>query len=342
VGIPVPYAMLDPRTRILWASLDHGHWGQKLARSKNLGRTWEEVSAPTYPAKALVKPEQPGKRGQPAKPGKPATLKYIWTIAPGGEDEKKRLYLGTQPGGLFASDDGGKSFELVKGLWNHPSRLEQWFGGGRDEPAIHSVLVDPRASDRVLVGISCAGVFETQNGGRSWEPRNRGLRADFLPDPGAEVGQDPHLLAWCASAPDALWQQNHCGIFRSTDGARSWTQVSNKKGPAHFGFPVSVDADDPATAWVVPGQADDRRMAFGAALCVCRTEDGGRTWKALRRGLPQEDCYDVVYRHALDLSRNALAMGSTTGNVFFSPDRGDSWQSLGHHFPPVYSVRFAG
>jgi photosystem II stability/assembly factor-like uncharacterized protein len=330
-GIPVPYAFVDARTRTLWASLDHGHWGQKLSRSKDLGRTWEEIAPPKYP------------KGAEVKKGKPATLKYIWVIAPGGADEKNRLYLGTQPGGLFASDDGGKGFELVRGLWNHPSRPEHWFGGGRDEPAIHSVLVDPRDSERVLVGISCAGVFETTDGGRRWQPRNRGLRADFLPDPAAEVGQDPHLLAWCAREPDALWQQNHCGIFKSRDGAASWTAVSAKgRGVAHFGFPIAVDERDAETAWVVPGISDERRMAVGGALCVARTENGGKTWKALRTGLPQRDAHDVVYRHALDLAQDALAFGSTTGNVYASSDRGDSWTVVGTNFPPVYSVRFAG
>ena len=329
VGIPVSYATVDPHTGTLWACLDHGHWGQKLQRSVDQGVTWEEVAAPAY------------RDGDEIKDDVPATLSYLWVLEPGGEAEEKRLYIGTEPGGLFQCDDAGEEFKLVEGLWNHPSRKEEWFGGGRDHPGIHSIVVDPRDTRRVLVGISCAGVFETTDAGESWAPRNRGLKATFLPDPDTEVGHDPHLLVACKSNPDVLWQQNHCGIFRSTDGAQSWEDVSEADGPAGFGFAVSVDPDDGDTAWVVPAVSDEVRVAIEGALCVCRTEDGGKSWTALREGLPQEGCFDIVLRHALDLSGDALAFGSTTGNLFVSDDRGESWRNLSHHLAPVYSVRFA-
>lgn len=328
-GIPVPYAFVDVRTGLLWASQNHGHWSQKLVRSSDMGEQWTEIEAPKYP------------EGSEIKDGQPATTGLLWMIAPGASDEPNRLYFGTEPGGLFETHDGGESFQLNMGLWDHPSRKEQWFGGGLDHPAIHSVWIDPRNSKRVLVGISCAGVFETLDDGKSWAPQNRGLKADFLPDPNAEVGQDPHFLMACATQPDKLWQQNHCGIFRSVDGARSWEKVSQEGGPAHFGFAIAVDPSDGDIAWVVPAVSDEVRMAVNGALCVCRTEDGGKTWTAQRTGLPQEQCYDVTFRHALDLSGDSLAFGTTTGNLFLSDDRGDSWTSLGHNFPPVYSVRFA-
>jgi photosystem II stability/assembly factor-like uncharacterized protein len=327
-GVPIPYAMRDPRTGTLWASLDHGHWAQKLHRSDDGGVTWEEVMAPKYPEGAEI------------KEGEPATARYLWVLAPGGADEPERFYIGTEPGGLFRSEDGGRSFQLVESLWNHPSRKDRWFGGGRDYPGIHSIFVDPRDSRRVLVGVSCAGVFETRDGGATWEPRNRGLNANFLPNPEAEVGHDPHLMVSCPSSPDALWQQNHCGIFRSEDGGMSWRDVSETSGPAGFGFAIAVDENDPGTAWVVPAHSDQQRMAIDGALCVCRTEDGGRSWKALRQGLPQQHCYDVAFRHALDVSGSRLAFGTTTGNLFVSEDRGDSWDCIGNYFPPVYSVRF--
>jgi photosystem II stability/assembly factor-like uncharacterized protein len=321
--------MRDHRTGTLWASIDHGHWGQKLHRSDDNGETWEEVTAPKYPEGAEV------------KDGVPAAVRYLWVLAPGGDDEPERFYIGTEPGGLFRSDDGGRSFSLVEGLWNHPSRRGQWFGGGRDEAGIHSVWVDPRDSRRVLTAISCAGIFETTDGGATWNPRNKGLRADFLPNPDSEVGQDAHVMAVCASHPDVLWQQNHCGIFRSADGGASWDDISQKGGPAYFGFAIAADERDPDTAWVVPADSDERRMAIDGALCVCRTEDGGKSWTTLRNGLPQENCYDVAFRHALDVTGDRLAFGTTTGNVFVSDDRGESWQCIGNYFPPVYSVRFA-
>jgi hypothetical protein len=327
-GVPVAYAAADPRTGTWWATLDHGHWGQKLQRSRDRGATWEEVPAPQYPAGAEI------------KPGVPASLRYLWVMAPGGQDQPGRLYLGTEPGGLFRSDDGGDTWSLVEGLWNHPSRTEQWMGGGRDHPGIHSVLVDPRDSRRIQVGISCAGMFESTDDGVTWAPKNRGLTASFLPDPTVEVGHDPHRLVNCTAKPDVLWQQNHCGIFRSEDGGAHWQDISQVGGPAYFGFAIAADPLDARTAWVVPAAADERRMAINGALCVCRTTDGGRSWVRLFRGLPQEHAYDIVLRHALEQQGDALVFGSTTGNVYFSGDRGDSWRSLGHHFPPIYSVYF--
>jgi photosystem II stability/assembly factor-like uncharacterized protein len=147
-------------------------------------------------------------------------------------------------------------------------------------------------------------------------------------------------VAMCAGQPDVLWQQNHCGIFRTADGGANWQQISAPGQPAHFGFPIAADAADPNVAWVVPEASDEQRTAIDGALCVCRTDDSGKSWKAFRAGLPQAECYDLIYRHGLDVSGNTLAFGTTTGNVFISEDRGETWSCLGHHFPPVYSVRF--
>ena len=330
---PVPYSFYDDRTDTLWASLDHGHWGCKLHRSRDLGKTWEEIEAPKYPKRARVKPWTTMK-------SKPATLRYIWVIAPGGTDEPEKLYLGTEPGGLFVSNDGGDSFKLNTGLWNHPSRFSKWFGGGRDYAGIHTVFVDPRDSRRVLVGVSCAGVFETLDGGKTWEPRNQGMSADFLPDPNSEIGQDPHYFEASEADPDVLWMQNHCGIYRSTDGAKNWKLVSKKGELAHFGFCISADEKNPEQAWVVPAVSDEHRVAVDGKLAVCGTSDGGKTWKALRKGLPQKNAYDVVFRHALDKRHGQLAFGTTTGNVFYSEKRGREFETIGNHFPPVYSVRF--
>jgi photosystem II stability/assembly factor-like uncharacterized protein len=332
---PVPYAFRDVRTGFLWASLDHGHWGAKLNRSRDGGKTWEEIEAPKYPKSARIKPWTLGGKKVPA------TLTYIWIIAPGGDDQPERMYLGTEPGGLFRSDDGGETFALDKSLWNHPSRMDKWFGGGRDNAGIHSVMVDPRDSARVLIAVSCAGVFETLDDGRTWNPRNKGLHADFLPDPKAEVGQDPHFICASPEHPDRIWMQNHCGIYASRDGAKTWKRVSKAGETAHFGFAIAADREDPDTAWVVPAISDTHRTAVGGSLCVCRTNDGGKTWKTLRSGLPQKHSYDVTFRHALDASEGTVAFGTTTGNLYVSENRGQSWTCLGSNFPPVYSVRFA-
>ncbi len=324
-GIPVSIAWADERNGTWWACLDHGHWGSKLHYSNNEGNSWHEVSAPAYP------------EGEEIKEGVPASVRLLWAMAGGGVDQPGTLYLGTEPGGLFKSTNDGKSFDLVHSLWNHPSR-GQWFGGGRDYAGIHSILVDPRNTRHLFVGISCAGVFESWDGGENWMVRNKGMKADFLPDPYSEIGQDPHMVVAAPGNPDVMWQQNHCGIFRTSDGGKCWEDVSQKGGPAHFGFAIAADEKDPDVAWVVPAISDGIRVPADQALCVCRTDDGGRSWKTFRNGLPQKACFDIVYRHALAVSENTLLFGTTTGNLFVSDDRGENWNTLSNHLPMVYSL----
>ncbi|MEL6923259.1 MAG: sialidase family protein, partial [Bacteroidota bacterium] len=302
MGLPVSTAFVDPRDGTWWACLAHRHWGTKLQRSTDGGQNWQEVPAPRYPADAQL------------KSGKSATLRYVWIMTHAGADRPGELYLGTEPGGLFVSKDGGDHFELLHSLWNHPSRKDEWFGAGRDEPYIHSIVVDPRDSQHFYIAVSCAGVFETTDNGLHWTVRNEGLRADFLPEPYAKIGHDPHLMLACASQPDVLWQQNHCGVFRSTDGAVTWQEITDREGLAVYGFALGIDHDDPERAWVIPAISDEMRMAIDRSLCVCRTEDGGKSWQALRKGLPQGNCYDLVLRHALAVHNNVLAFGTTNGN----------------------------
>jgi hypothetical protein len=365
-GTPISYAARDPRDGTIWAALDHGHWGCKLSRSGDGGKTWEEAAQIKYPEGAKYIDGYETESGdvtaedQSDKPKKPkikdATLGKIWCLGFGGADQPGRMYAGTIPGGLFVSNDGGDSWKLNMPLWNHSSRggdlskgkpgQSFWFGGGAtvdgDSAAgIHSIVVDPRNSKRILVGVSCAGVLESTDDGKTWVGRNKGLKATFLPNPDAEWGHDPHLLSLSPGQPDHVWQQNHCGVFYSNDGSKTWREVSKPTEGVHFGFPVAVDEKDGKTAWLVPGKADSVRMTIDGALFVARTEDGGKSWKQLREGLPQERAHDVVYRHAMDVSGDALAFGSTTGNVYVSDNRGEAWHTLGNNLPPVYSVRFA-
>ncbi len=328
LGVPVSLAACDARSHTWWAMLEHGHWGCKLHRSVDQGGSWQEITAPKYPA------------GEEIKPGLPATLKYLWAFAPGSADQPGRIYLGTEPGGLFSSDDNGNSFTLNRGLWARPERQEQWFGGGRDHPGIHSIVIDPKDDQHIYVAISCAGVFETRNGGASWQPRNKGLKADFLPDPKAEVGHDAHLLVACRAAPEVLWQQNHAGVYRSTDAGAHWQEVSGEEHP-RFGFAIAADDQNSEVAWVIPAHKDECRVAIDHALRVCRTEDGGKSWQSFTRGLPQQASYDLVFRHALAVHGDTLAFGTTTGNVYLSEDRGEGWACLNNNLPPVYSCTFA-
>ena len=326
-GIPVSYAWHDARTETLWSAAAHGHWGPKLCRQQGESE-WEEVEGPHF------------QQGDMVRPDTPASVQYIWTLASGGESYPDRIFAGTIPGGLFVSNDGGDNFELVESLWNHPTRPNHWFGGGFDEPGIHSVIVDPRDNDRILLGISCAGVFESPDAGASWNIRNTGMDASFLPDPSVEVGFDPHLLIASPSHPHIFWQQNHDGIFRSTDDCATWERVDQKgTGPAYFGFAIAVDEANPDRAWVVPAESDQIRSAIDNRLFVCRTDDGGNSWQEFSAGLPQNGCYDLVYRHALDARGDIVVFGSTTGNLFVSDDAGESWDVASWNLPPVYSVQ---
>lgn len=322
-GYPVSALLVDERNHCWWACLAHRHWGQKMHRSFDEGKTWEAVPCPVYPAGALIMPD------------KPAFLKKIWTLAKGGADQPQTLWMGTEPGGLFVSHDGGDHFELVQSLWDHPSRQREWFGAGRDHPFIHSIVLDPGDSNHVFIAISCAGVFETTDGGQSWVPRNKGLKAAYLPNPSVEIGHDPHLLLACESQPDVMWQQNHCGIFRSTNAGKQWDEVSGKDGFPYYGFALAIDNEDPLKAWVIPAVSDAMRIAHDMALCVCHTNDGGNNWQAQRNGLPQEFCFDIVFRHSFIRAGNTLLFGTTTGNLFVSEDDGTSWQALSYHLARV-------
>jgi photosystem II stability/assembly factor-like uncharacterized protein len=328
VGAQTTMAMADPRTGWWWACLNHGHWGVKLHRSRNAGRDWEEVAAPAMP------------EGAELEPGKPASVSYLWSMEPAEGASGNRLYLGTIPGGLFTSDDDGASWQLCQNLWDHPTR-SGWFGGGFDQPGIHSILLDPADPQRVAIGISCAGVFETRDGGRSWATRNKGLSATFLPDPNVEVGHDPHRVVASAADRRVMWQQNHCGIFRTADGGETWQACSSPDGVPHFGFAIECDATDPLTAWVVPATSDEQRVAIDRALVVCRTSDGGQTWQQFRQGLPQQDCYDFAFRHGLAASGAHLALGTSSGSLYLSDDRGETWQAVAKDLSAVYSVRWA-
>lgn len=355
-GGGVNFVSRDPNTGTIWALLGHGHWGAKLSRSTDGGATWEDAPQIKYPEGArhyLPPPPSDTGPGEGAPTLNPATLLKLWVMSYGKDG---RIWVGTIPGGLFVSSDGGETFELNRGLWDHESRggnlfdgegngTTKWYGTpaaeGEFAPGLHSVEVDPRDPNRLLVAISTAGVFETTDGGETWRTRNQGLTMDYAPDPTDEwAGHDPHAIVICPGQPDHVWQQNHCGVFYSDDNAENWKKVSHPDDGVHFGFPVAADPEDGRTAWLVPGKSDMQRTTVDGGLFVAKTEDGGESWRALRDGLPQENAYDVVYRHAFHNSGDALAFGSTTGNLYVSEDRGQTWQTAANNLPPVYSVRF--
>lgn len=329
LGSPMTYAMADPRDGMLYAAANLGHFGPKLHRSEDGGRTWSEIGMPTF-AKAEEGAEAEG-----------PSVVQVWAMAPaqGGPGD---LWIGTIPGGLFRSTDGGATWTLNEPLWTMPER-ERWMGGGYDHPGIHSICVDPRDPTRVALAVSTGGVWLSEDDGGSWRAAAKGLRAAYLPPEMAydEVMQDAHLMVQCPASADTYWIQHHNGIFRSIDNLASWSELEPEVCPS-FGFAVAVHPRDPDTAWFVPAVKDEFRFPPDGKFVVSRTRDGGASFELIDRGLPQEASYDLVYRHALDVDATGerLVMGSTTGGAWLSEDGGDSWAALPARLPPVYAMRF--
>lgn len=324
VSMVLPPDAAEPQGRML-AALNLGHFGVHLHRSDDAGATWAEVAAPTYP------PQPPEDTGFAWK------LVLVWSLERCGGT----VWAGTLPGGLFRSDDGGEQWQLVDALWQRPERAH-WFGGGYPEPGIHSICPHPQRPQEVLVALSSGGVWVSEDDGAAWRAQTQGMLAPYMPpeqagDPNA---QDPHRVVRCPSAPEVLWCQHHGGIWRSVDNAVSWQAVMAPV--SSFGFAVAVHPQDPDTAWFVPAVKDEQRVPVGGALVVNRTRDGGRSFETLRAGLPQRHCYDLVYRHGLDVSADggSLLMGSTTGGLWASADGGEQWHTVSLNLPPIAAVRF--
>lgn len=325
LGQPVTAFLADPRTGHWYAALNLGHFGAKLHRSTNRGATWDELVMPTLP-----KSEQ---KDAPS-------LNQIWALEAGGADQPGLIWAGCLPAALFRNDrDGEGDWQLVQGLWNLPDR-EKWFGGGTDDTALHTICIDPRSSSRIVIAVSCGGVWRSEDAGESWSCRSKGLFAEYMPPERREdpVIQDPHRIVQCRGRPDHFWCQHHNGIFYSTDDLAEWQYA----GP-RFGFGVAVHPKEPGKAWFVPAIKDEVRVPKDGRFVASRTRDGGQTFEELSSGLPSGFGYDLVLRHALDIDEagDRLAFGSTTGNLYVSEDQGDHWHAVTHHLPPVHAVRFA-
>ncbi|MBS0487389.1 MAG: exo-alpha-sialidase [Proteobacteria bacterium] len=333
-GDNIALTSVDPRDGAWYAVLDLGHFGNKLQRSIDRGATWSECAVPTYAEGDQVITGD-------GKPPAAATLRLIWSLEAGGAGQTGRLWAGTIPGGLFRSDDCGASWQMVRSLWEMPER-KQWFGGGFDQPGIHSICVDPNDARMIRVAISTGGVWGSNDDGATWEQCAQGMRAAYMPpDRAYEPNvQDVHHMVQCPGQPDVFWAQHHNGVFRNSGG--DWQEIENVP-PSVFGFAVAVHPRDADTAWFVPATKDERRIPVDGKVVVARTRDGGRSFDVLRNGLPQHDAYDLVLRHALaiDGSGECLAFGSSTGGVWISEDQGDRWSMLDARLPPVYAVAFA-
>ena len=328
LGFPVSMIYPDAVEDTWWVGLAHRHWGTKLHYSRNKGDSWESVDTPSF-------------GGRDYRPDRPASLKNIWTMQRVGSGEKSALWLGVEPASIFTGN-AESGFHLSEGLWNHETRSDErmWFGAGRNLPYIHSIVVDPRDADRAYVAVSAAGIFETRDAGLSWCVRNSGMVSNFLPDPYAKEGHDPHILLQCRTAPDVLWQQAHSGVFVSENGGMDWKDVSPAGDIPRYGFAMAIDHNDPDCAWIVPATSDEMRIAPDLKLRVYKTSDRGRTWQDQSKGLPDSFTFDIVLRQSFIRNEELMILGTNNGNLYISEDNGENWNTLAQNLPKINVIMF--
>ena len=318
-GREINHAIYDARDGRVWAAANDSWFGCELACSADLGQTWNNTP--------LKFPEASGTK-----------LDRIWHIEPGRAGEPRVLYAGVAPAALFRTGDGGQSWNEVVTLTRHPTR-ERWHpsAGGL---CLHSIVVDNSRAQRMFVGISAVGVFRTEDGGATWQAANQGTRAEFLPEKYPEFGQCVHKLLMSDGESPVLFQQNHCGVYRSADAGKSWREISAGL-PSDFGFPLAVHPRQPGTIYVLPLKGAEFRCPPEGRLRVFRSRDAGETWQALAAGLPQENVYAGIYREGMAMDTQdpaGIYFGTNTGKIYSSADEGDSWRLLADNLPPVYSV----
>jgi photosystem II stability/assembly factor-like uncharacterized protein len=315
---PINHAIADPATGAIYAGGGNAWFGPAVWKSPDFGRSWTHSS-----------------EGMAYAQGEPP-ISSVWSLAKGAGC----LYAGVDPAGLFQSEDGGQSWSHVHGLRDHPTR-PQWQPGGAGL-ILHSIVPHPDGQ-ALWVAMSAVGVFYSSDGGASWEPRNRGTRNDYMPDGQKypEFGQCVHSLVIASGKPDRLYQQNHCGMYRSDDAGREWKSIEAGL-PSTFGFPAAAHPRDPETLYLLPlnGDSIGRYVPEGKAA-VWRTRDGGGTWADCRRGLPQHQAFFGVLRQAMTtdgLDPAGVYFGTSTGHLYGSADEGDSWTCIAETMPPIHSV----
>jgi photosystem II stability/assembly factor-like uncharacterized protein len=316
-GWDVYHAIVDSRDGVLYACANNFVYGATVQRSNDLGKSWDRVDG-------IGLPEESG-----------LTLARLWHLEPGHPSEPDTLWLGGDPGCLLRSDDRGATWEANAALLSHPTR-EQW-NPGAGGLCCHSITLDPSDAGRLWIGISAAGVFRTDDGGETWTPLNANVAADFMPEPYPEVGQCVHKVLVHPARPERLWQQNHCGVYRSDDGGESWERLDGNGLPSDFGFALALDASNPDVAYVVPEEGAGNRVTAGGRLGVWRTDDGGSTWALAADGLP-EQAWVAVLREGLAYDAGGgVYLGTQSGSVF-ARDGGGRWVEAARNLPPVLSV----
>jgi photosystem II stability/assembly factor-like uncharacterized protein len=320
---------VDPNR--LYASQSSGWFGQVMQRSNDGGQTWETVG------NGFAYDGVPGTHQWYDGTPHPWEFKRVWHLEPSLTDADT-VYAGVEDAALFKSSDGGMTWQELSGLRGHGSGPKWQPGAGG--MCLHTILFDPSNPQRIFIAISAAGAFRSDDGGATWKPINRGLRSQYIPDPEAEVGHCVHRIAMHRSRPNTLFMQKHWDVMRTDDGGDNWTEISGNL-PTDFGFVVDVNTNEPDTIYVVPIKSDSEHYPVDGKLRVYRSRTGGHEWEALTNGLPQRDCYVNVLRDAMAvdaLDPCGVYFGTTGGQVYGSPDGGDSWTAIVRDLPAVVSV----
>ncbi len=344
---------IDPQR--IYVSQTSGWFGQIIQRSDDGGKSWHQPGTPSGKTATTPEGRTLGESNKfvydtAKKTGRALTthqwydgtqhpweFKRIWHLEPSLTDPDL-VYAGAEDAALFVSKDGGKNWKELSGLRGHKSGKEWMPGAGG--MGLHTILLDPKNPNRMFIAISAAGAFRTDDAGKTWMPINRGLKSQFMPDPEAQVGHCVHRIAFHPSKPDVLYMQKHWDVMRSDNGGESWHEISGNL-PTDFGFPIEVHAHDPKTVYVVPIKSDSEHFPPEGKLRVYRSKTGGNEWEALTKGLPQKDCYVNILRDASSvdtLDDCGIYFGTTGGQVYVSPNGGDSWETIVHDLPAVLSV----
>jgi photosystem II stability/assembly factor-like uncharacterized protein len=317
----------------IYASQTSGWFGQLIQRSDDGGKTWEPVGN-----EFAYEGGDPGTHLFYDGSAKPWKFTRVWHLEPSLTDPDT-VYAGIEDAALFISKDGGKSWQEMTGMRNTPNH-DKW-APGAGGLGLHTILIDPTRHERMFVAISAAGVFRSDDGGKTWAVKNKGLKSQYeLPDPDAEVGHCVHRIAMHGARPQTLFMQKHWDVMRSDDAGDTWTEVSGNL-PTDFGFPIDVHAHEPETVYVVPIKSDSEHIPPDGKLRVYRSRTGGNEWEALTKGLPQENCYVNILRDAMavdSLDSCGVYFGTTGGQVYCSADSGDTWNAIVRDLPGVLSV----
>ena len=315
----------------LYASQSSSWFGQQIQRSDDGGKTWEPVG------NKFVYESDPGTHLWYDGTPRPWEFKRVWHLEPSLTDPDT-VYAGVEDAALFRTTDGGQTWHELRGLREHKSGPSWAPGAGG--MCLHTIIQDPTNPERMFIAISAAGAFRTDDASKTWQPINRGLRSEQIPDPTAEVGHCVHRIAMHPSRPGVLFMQKHWDVLRSDDAGENWHEVSGNL-PTDFGFPIDVHAHEPETIYVVPIKSDSEHFVPDGKLRVYRSRTGGNEWEALTKGLPQSNCYVNVLRDVMavdSLDSCGVYFGTSGGQVYASADAGDSWAPIVRDLPAVLSV----